>query len=202
MNKILIAVFLAVTLLGASFAGAQAPAPAPAPVPAKQKPAWLEYKTPYVGEENDIANPHRTSDEISTWAQQAAADVLTFGNADYKEKLMGFKKYFVQQGWQLYTTYLKNEKFINMVAEDGYSVGAIVNDVPEIVSQGPTEGAYHWIVKMPITISFFSTDAAGYTKTGASGKYILFMDILRVTEGGGDNAIAIDNWRVDPAVAP
>jgi hypothetical protein len=198
MKKILPAFFLVAILAVPAFCMAQE-SPAPATVPGAQQPSWLEYKAPYAGEENNIANPHRTAEEMATWSQQAVADMLSFGPADYKEKLIGFKKYFVESGWQLYTAYLKDAKIVSMVGEGGYSVGAIVNDIPENVSHGAAGGAYHWVMKMPITISFFTTDPEGNTKTGASGKYLLYMDIVRVAEGGeGENGIAIDNWRVDP----
>jgi hypothetical protein len=223
MKKILTAVLFAGVLLSASFAGAQenaaatppsaaaplpaaatAPPSAAAPVsPAQQAPAstelpaWLQYKPTYTGEENDIANPHRTSDEMTTWAQQAAADVLTFDKANYSDRMSGFKKYFVLQGWQLYAGYLRDSKILSMVHDGGYAVGAIVDEVPEVVHSGATNGAYHWIMRMPITVSFFKKDpATGDMKTGPSGKFYLFLDILRVPQGGGDDGIAIINWRI------
>jgi hypothetical protein len=180
------------------------PAPAQAAPEAETAPAptdWMTYKNPYVGEENDIGNPHRTPDEIATWAQQAATDVLSFTPADYKDKLNGFKKYFVPQGWQLYTAYLKDSNLLSMVTDQGYSVGTIVDSHPEIVNSGAVDGVYHWIVKAPVTISFFITDASGKIKPGAAGKYNLFIDMARVAAGGQDG-VAISNWRVDNIAAP
>ena len=170
----------------------------PAATPSAPLPDWLAYKNPYVGEENDIGNAHRTSDEMALWAQQAAADVLSFGADDYAAKMESFKKYFAQQGWQMYTAYLKDSKIADTVTQNGYSVGAIVDRTPDIVSYGPLDGSFHWIIKMPITVSFFSTDASGHTRTGGSGKYTLFVDVVRVPQGG-DNGVAINNWRVDGA---
>ncbi len=180
--------------------------PAGTPTPAAQQqpaaqpgqlPSWMEYKPAYTGEENDITNPHRTTEEITTWTQQAAADVLTFSSDDYKGKITGFKRYFVTQGWEQYVAYLKDTKAIDKVSVDGYSIGAIVDEAPQIINQGSSNGAYHWILRMPITISFFKKDpASGETKTGPSGKFYLFMDVLRVAQGGGDDGIAITNWRV------
>lgn len=196
MKKILMAALLAAILFAPSPASAQPPkAPAqPQQAPAKAQPSWMEYKNPYVGEEDNIANPHRTAGEITAWAQQAAADSLTFSRGDYKGRLNGFKKYFVPQGWQYYAAYLKDSKLINMVVDDGYSVGTIVNELPEIVNQGPSEGVYHWVVKMPITISFFVVDQQqGSSRSSASGRYLLFLDVARVAEGG----IAIVNWSVE-----
>lgn len=199
MQKILIVLFAALVFLNAPHSFAQEGMSAPPPAaPAAPLPAWMTYKDPYSGRgSSDLSNPHRTVDELAIWAQQAAADVLSFRSEDYKIKLKDYKKYFLQEGWQHYAAYLTEAKLINMVSEPGYSVGAIIDSVPEIISYGPMDGAYHWILKMPVTLSFFNTDAAGNTKTGASTRYTLFLDIVRVAEGGSVDGIAINNWRMD-----
>ena len=200
MRNILAAAFFAGAIVFSSLVCAQGNVAAPADqqaAPAAPRPAWLEYKPAYLGEETDIGNPHRTTEEITTWSQQAAAEVLSFSKENYTDKMGSFKKYFVQQGWSLYTAYLKDTKIIDMVGEGGYSIGTIVDEVPEIVNQGSSAGAYHWILRMPITITFFKKDpVTGETKAGSSGKFFLFVDVLRVAAGGGDDGIAIANWRV------
>jgi len=186
MKKILIVVLLVTGVFSLSLAWAQSQQ-------ATKLPSWLEYKNPYVGDGNSIANPHRTREEIASWAQQAAADSLSFSSANYKIKFKSFQKYFVREGWQFYIAYLRETKLINMVAEDGYTVGTIVNDLPKIINKGNYEGVYHWVVKMPITISFFSADTQKNPEPYASGKYLLFLDIWRVANGG----IAIMDWKVN-----
>jgi hypothetical protein len=152
-----------------------------------------------MGEENDIANPHRTSDEMSIWAQETVADIMSFASGDYNGKLAQYRRYFTPEGWELYSNYLRDAKLLNIVSEQGYSIGTIVDSVPEIVNQGTSGGVYHWILKMPITISFFNADNVGNIKTGASGKYILYIDVMRIPETNSGENIAINNWRVDDA---
>lgn len=204
MKKFLTALaFVSVTGAAPALAQDAPPAAGAAPPPAAGMPAeegklpsWLEYKPVYSGEETNIANPHRTRDEITTWAQQTAAEVLSFGRDDYTQKMTSFRKYFVPQGWDLYIGYLKQTRAIEMISAEDYTMGAIVADVPEIVNQGTFNGAYHWILRMPVTISFANKNPDGTAKPGPSGKFYLFMDVLRVPEGGGDAGIAITNWRV------
>jgi len=210
MNGVWGAVFLAAVLGGASIALAQGTAPAAPPVQkdsqgapaAQQIPEWLKYKPSYgtgeSGEQNDIANPHRTTDEISAWAQQASADVLSFSAENQDAKISSFKKYFTAQGWQLYISYLKDAKILEMVDQAGYSVSTIVSQPPEVVNRGAAGGVYHWIVRMPITISFFKKDPASEEpKAGPSGKFYLFLDIARTTqESDAEDSMGIVNWRV------
>lgn len=162
---------------------------------------WRTYKTPYVGEENNIANPHRSAEEISIWAQRAVTDVLSFSKADYKTKLAGFKKYFVPQGWQLYAAYLKDSKILNMVVDEGYTLGTIATEVPEVMQHAAAGGVHHWMVRIPVTVSLFTVNPAGENVVSASRKSVLFMDIGRVAESAEIDGIAVYNWRMDDAVS-
>lgn len=174
----------------------------PAPPAETPKPDWMKYRVPYGGGtgagEGGLSAAHRTLEEVGIWAQQAGADTLSFGPPAPLEKIEGFRKYFSSQGWKPYDDYLKKSTLLTMVAEQGYSVSTIVERTPEIVGHGVKEGAYHWILKMPVTVGLFSKDAAGNAKSGDSSKYVLFMDVMRTAEGGGDNGLAIFNWRLDP----
>lgn len=162
------------------------------------KPSWMEYKPSYAGEESNIANPNHTRDEMTSWAQAAAAEVLTFDKTGYNERMKILAKYFAADGWTGYSEYLKSSKVLDMVMSQGYSVSAIVADVPEIVNQGAVSGVYHWIMRMPITISFTKAAAPGAApQEGPAGKFYLFMDVMRVAEGkGGSNGLAITKWRI------
>ncbi len=198
MKKFLIAAILAV--IAAAPAVAQAQGGTSPPPADKALPSWMQYKSPYTGQEYDISNPHRTSEEIETWSEQAAADVLSFNKGNYMWKMRKFKKYFTDSGWKEYTDYLKTSRIIDMVASDKYSIGAIVDEQPLIINQGDVGGAYNWILRMPVTISFFTKDATGTEQTGPSAKFYLFIDVARVANGGGQNGIAISNWRMESNV--
>ena len=205
MTRLLRAVLFAVILLGVSAARAESisvdvPDSASAPAsarPAETVPDWMKYRPAFQGEENNIANPHRTTEEIAAWAQQAAADVLSFNKENRAARMADFQKYFVKQGWMLYIAYMQENKVLSMVDQQGYAVSTIVSQVPEIVNRGASNGVYHWILRMPITISFYKKDpSTGEPKPGPHGNFYLFLDISRLAEGGGDNGIAITNWRV------
>lgn len=191
--------FIAVLLFSASVTQAQTP-PVMEQQPLQPKPAWLAYKNPYSGEENDITQPRLSSEDVTTWSQEAIADILSFGSNDYRSKLGGFKKYFVAQGWQAYTDFLKNTQLIDKVKNDGSAITTIVTTHPDIISHGLTDNAYHWIVKMPVTISFF-TSGNNKDRLDISNQYFVFIDVIRVAEGG-DKGVAIQNWRVDDAPIP
>jgi hypothetical protein len=169
--------------------------PAPAPVQAK-KPDWMKYHTPYIGEQTNINNPHRTTTEILAWSQATTSNLLTMSPTDYKLKLTEFKKYFVPQGWQDYAGFLRDTKTISMVTQEGYSINTIVNLDPVMLNHGAVAGAYHWLMQVPITVSFLITAPNGELQTSGIDKYILTLQVGRVAEGSGDNGIAIESWKV------
>ncbi len=192
--------FLLVAVLAAVPAVAQAQSGSSAAPAGNALPSWMQYKNPYVGEENDISNPHRTGEEIETWSEQSAADVLSFSKDSYEWKMRRFRKYFTDSGWTQYTDYLKTSRILDMVSSDKYSIGAIVDELPLIINQGDVGGAYNWILRMPVTISFFTKGATGAEQTGPSAKFYLFIAVTRVANGGGQNGIAISNWRMESNV--
>ncbi len=201
MKKAVIFAAVAGVLAGSSVARAQSAAAPASPAPAATQqalPAWLQYHSPYAGKESDIANPHRTIGEIEIWAEQTAADVLSFNKRNYTPKMTGFQKYFTPSGWKQYADYLQSSRIVDMVGTDNYSVGTIVDERPLVINQGDVNGAYNWILRMPVTISFFTKDpVTGTEKTGPSAKFYLFMDVARVASGGGENGIAIADWRME-----
>jgi len=219
LANLLLVLFCAGAVLAASAAWAQqgvppaaapavtapaATAPAAAAAPAPAAKSLLSLWHPYGDEQNsqnNLANPNHTLDEILTWSQQTAADVLSFSPDDRVSKMEGFKKkYFVKQGWDLYLAYLHDSNIQDMIDREGYFVSTIVPNIPQIYSSGAKDGAYHWIVKMPITIGFYkkSANVNADPQPGPSGKFILYIDVMRVATGG-DDGVAIVNWQVTAA---
>jgi hypothetical protein len=208
MKNALMVLFCAGVALATSAAWAQQGVPpAAAPAPATAAPALtpaakslLSLWHPYgdaQNSQNNLANPNHTLDEILTWSQQTTADALSFSPDDRVSKMEGFKKYFVKQGWDLYLAYLHDSNIQDMIDREGYFVSTIVPNIPQIYSSGTKDGAYHWIVKMPITIGFYKKSASANVdpQPGPSGKFILYIDVMRVASGG-DDGVAIVNWQV------
>jgi hypothetical protein len=190
------------------------PAPAPAPAvtaPAKPAPAaadWMSYKDPYTGEQNDIKTANRTQDEITVWAQSRATDLMSFTPEELSAKIAGIKNLFVPAGWNEYATYLQTSKMIEMVRDKKYTVTTIVNGDSLILDSRAVEGSYHWIVQMPLMVTFLHPDSEGDMQAVAGGEFRLTMSIGRVQSGGIDG-MAVESWKMEatqareaPAVAP
>ncbi|MEZ0225155.1 MAG: DotI/IcmL family type IV secretion protein [Alphaproteobacteria bacterium] len=199
---------------------ATAPAPTAAPAPVATAPAtapagmvgtpapngadWMAY-SPYAGEESDLKNPNRTQEEIISWAQQRSTDVLSFSPTDIDAKLTKTQKTFTQQGWTDYATYLKDSKLAEMVRRDGYAVTTIVNGDTMILNSGSMAGNYHWLVELPLMVTFLHSGMDGSQQAVAGGEFKLILQLGRVAAKQGIDGMAIESWKMQtktPAATP
>ena len=189
---------------------AVAPAPAgtaPAPAVAAPAPAkagdWTNYN-PYSGEESDLQNPNRTQDEIIAWSQQRATDLLSFAPADVDSKMAKVQKTFNPQGWTEYSAYLKDSKLTDMVKSQNYSVTTIVNGDIMILNSGAMAGNYHWLVELPLMVTFLHSSGvdgeAPQAVAGGNFKLILQLGRMPPAQGGVDG-MAIESWKMETQAA-
>ena len=213
-------------------AGAAAPPqnpldpPADPPAPPGSKPDWMQYENPFVGEQNDLTNPHLSPEEVLAWVQARATDALTFTSNDVielmksdgallealpednKTKLARIKKYFTPQGWTEYATYLtqpypgQEVGLIDMVRNQSRSITTIVNGLGSVVEKGSATGSYHWLVKEPMMLSVLGIgmsvgeDGTMEQKTLLTDKWQLLIQVGRVKDAGDENGLAIESWKV------
>ncbi len=206
--------------------------PADDPVPAGSKPGWMSYENPFVGEQNDLTNPHLSPEEVQAWVQARTTDALTFTSDDVinlmksdgalpealpednKTKLARIKKYFTPQGWAEYATFLtqtypnQEGSLIDMVRKQSRSITTIVNGLGAVGEKGPASGSYHWTVKEPLMLSILGIgmstgeDGAMEQKTLLTDKYQLVVVVGRVSPAPDENGLAIETWKVMPVEAP
>lgn len=195
----------AVFFLGAiSSATAQAPADSPsldivsplAAPPDAPKPSWLEYKDPYAIAANDLTSANRTSDEIISWGQKAAAEALSFDAGQFNESIRTDKRFFMKEGWVEYTSYLKDSKILGVAQSNKYYINTIVDGTPMILNSGSLNHVFRWVVRIPIITTVNEPDAAGELKPISSSKIKIDMMISRVNQGGVDG-LAIEKWRAN-----
>jgi len=171
--------------------------PQPAPPPSGAVPAWMQYQNPYSGEENDISNANRTSDEIIAWASHAATSALTLTPTDMNNQFGEIKKSFSPQGWSEYGAYVQQAQIVDMVQNRQYSVNAIIKNGALIVDSGAANGSYHWLVKLPIMVTLLHDDGQGHPQAMQGGDFDLTLQVGRMPQGSGapDN-MAVESWRI------
>ncbi|MDE1152918.1 MAG: DotI/IcmL/TraM family protein [Micavibrio sp.] len=172
-------------------------APAATPMAAEPTPDWMNYQNPYAGEQNDLSNPNRTPDEVLLWAGQQAATVMTYTPETFNDSIAAAKKVFSTQGWNEFGAYAHSVDLVSRVRDRQYSVTTIVKGNAAIVDSGPVAGSYHWLVRMPLMVTFLHDDADGNQQAVDGGDTDLTMQVGRVQDGtGGPDSMVIEGWRV------
>jgi len=169
---------------------------APAAEPPGADKAWMSYKNPYAGEQNDIGNAHRTNDEITAWAARAVADTLSFGAGEFDDRVKGFKDYFIQDGWAGYVAYLTDSKLLGVARSGKYAVATASDGDPMILNSGRIGAAYHWQVEVPVITSVTQPDGSGETRTVSTTRSKVQVLLARTAQGGGADGIVIESWKV------
>jgi hypothetical protein len=176
---------------------------APPPAPTEPVPDWLKYQNPYAGEQTNLANPHRTSEEIAAWVQNMAAEAMSFDAASFNDKLGKLKPGFTTQGWNEYAAWMRDSKIADLVRVSGYNVSTVMSGDAAILNKGTVSGSYHWLLDVPVVISFSRKNPAGAVESVPGGRYRLTMQIGRVAprpqagpDAPEDDGITVEGWKV------
>lgn len=185
----------------AAMPGSADPLAAPAAATAPNND-WMTYRNPYAGEQNNLTNPNRTPAEIQAWTQKAVASALSFGPDDFTPKLTDAKKLFVTKGWAEYAEYVKQAQLMERVRNQGMTLSTILNGDAAIVASEAVAGAYRWLLRAPVMMTFLKKDAAtGQLKPVGTGRFTLTLQLGRVAKDQGDEGIAIESWKIESAEA-
>lgn len=170
-----------------------------ATMPATEATAdWMQYKDSYVGEQNDLANPHKTIEEILTWTQEAATEALTLSPAGFNNELMAFKPKFIPQAWQQYSVYIRDSRVAEMVQQQGYTMVTIIDGAPQMLANMPAGGTYHWLVEAPLLMSFSKTNpGTGEAMPATTAKFKLIMQVGRIAAAPDADGLAVENWKIE-----
>jgi len=189
--------FTAVMALTAAQAGAQS------------DDAWMEYKNPYVSEQGNLANPHRTTDEILALGREMATDALSFKPEDMdkppegeKNKLETLRPHFSDSAWKEYMAYMRDSRFLDMVYRNRYTASTIADGDIIMINSGPIAGSYRWAVQVPLLITFHQIGRTGEIMPVTSGRFRLTLQLGRTKPNDGKDGMQIDSWKMSQDTQP
>ena len=169
-----------------------------AATPAAPTPDWMKYNSPYAADKDSIAKANHTSDEIMAWSGRAVSDVLTFKDKDFMGQIKRAQTFFNQAGWGEYAAYLKDSKLLEAGQSGKYVIATITDGPPMILDSGPLNGAWHWIISVPVITSVAQGGVpAADAQVLSSRKARIKLTITRVLEGG-DDGLAVEGWTLMP----
>jgi Type-IV b secretion system, inner-membrane complex component len=181
---------------------AQQPAPvsdpAGLPVPQQQQPdAWMKYASPYAAEQNNIINAHRSNEEITQWGATAVSDSLSVAEGAFMTRVAEFKKYFTPASWREYGAYLQGAKLLDLMRSGKYGIVTVADGEPKLMSSGPQNGAYQWLLSVPATLTVTQRNPQGEEKVVSTRRQRIQVAVTRTAQGGGADGLVIGSWRVE-----
>ena len=202
MRKVLAAGLL-VSLVCASPAQAQeAPTPLDVAPPAATAPLpdWMQYKTPYSGEQNDVRKAHRSQDEIIAWAQDTVTNALSIPAGGSAGKMAEVQKFFAPAAFAQYQTYLSSGTLGEGVRVQSHDLSTITSGDTRILAHGESGGSYRWQVELPLVHSFNKQEIDGSVRQSPGQSLRLIVVIARQPKANGadvsDDALRIESFVV------
>jgi hypothetical protein len=166
------------------------------PALAAEDASWMTYNNPYA--KTDLTTPHRTDDQIISFAERMAAEILTLKPETYVEQLDGFKQSFEGQSWEEYSVFLISSQIYDFIREDGYATTAVVKGRGKMGGKGVVNHSYHWIVSVPLIVSFGKAPAEGKEKRIGNNYYVMKLQLARVrAQSNTDDGLVINAWKIE-----
>lgn len=133
--------------------------------------------------------PGLTDQQLADWAMKAAREVMTFGHADYQQKLEAAQKnYFTQDGWKAFMEALDAARMLEAVTHEKQSVTATTG-AATVVEKSVVGGRHRWVVEMPYALDF-----SGMTQDMTALR--LRLVITRADKGTSPMGVGITQWLV------
>lgn len=110
------------------------PAPSPAP-----------FSTPVSAD----AAPHVANTVVLSWANESMVTTFSYDFANYNTSFQIASNYYTPAGWVELTNRHKELKDLEQVLEKKMTMSAVASGPAKLISQGPVNGVYSWLVEAP-----------------------------------------------------
>jgi intracellular multiplication protein IcmL len=135
-----------------------------------------------------LSEPNLSTPAITSWAAQAATEVMTFGFHDYKQRLQESSKNFTKTGWVSFTKALDAAQILSTVSTQLQVVTSAPTAAPVVMEEGVVNGRYQWRVQVPITTRYKSSQG------DRPETRVITMLIVRVPRLESANGVGIEQW--------
>lgn len=167
--------------------------------PAGTVPEWMTYQDPYGAKGTDKSAAHRSQTEIIAWVQNKTTDALTFSPENFREKLGQIKPTFTADGWQGYSDFMRGGGIADSVQNKGYIMGSIVNGEVAMLNHGEVAGSYHWLLEVPVVVSFAQKGSDGKVRQMPGGGFTIKVMVGRTSTDILEDGLAFESWEVKRA---
>ncbi len=126
----------------------------------KHPPAPVYFATSTYGRITPLVpldQPNSSEAEILQWASLATIASFSYNFVNYRSELEAASDFYTANGWNAFLKSLKDSNNLLAVVEKKLVVTAVPTRTPEIIRKGITNGRYAWQIKIPLQVSYISS---------------------------------------------
>ena len=118
-------------------------------VESKSQPMASEPLPPPTNNTGPMASPHVANTVVLSWANESMVTAFSYDFANYNTSFQLASNYFTPTGWLELDTRHKELQDLQQVIEKKLTMSAVASGPAKLISQGPVNGVYSWLVEAP-----------------------------------------------------
>ncbi|NDH09067.1 MAG: type IV secretion protein DotI [Gammaproteobacteria bacterium] len=105
-----------------------------------------------------LDQPNSSDAVVLQWASLATIGAFSYNFVNYRSELEAASEFFTANGWNAFLKTLKDSNNLLAVVQKKLVVTAVPTRTPEIIKKGVIDGRYAWQIKIPIQVSYISSE--------------------------------------------
>lgn len=144
------------------------------------------------GTQDPLDKPVFKSESVVDWVKSSIVDIYAYNFANYKQVITNISRYFTQPGYESYVKALQDAGNFSIIEEKKTIVSASVAGDVKIVKEGVENNIYHWIVQVPLKVTYQDPNGAVVQEILAN------IEVVRINDPKHPDGIAIHSITAEP----
>lgn len=116
-----------------------------------------------------MSEPHLQGANLLTWLQTCVTQANTYDFVNYQAQFMRNKDCFTRDGWSQFQSAMEKAGTLETVKTQRLVATSVANGAPVILQEGISNGAYTWLIQIPVTVTY---------QGGQAGRSVLNQQLL------------------------
>lgn len=148
---------------------------------------------------SDLGLPHRNEKQIIEWATEIVSQAMTINPKTYENDFKKISPFFTPFALKEYNDYMLKTNMVNVLVSNSFRLQAMSDEEGSVVKDGEITGTYHWLVQVPIMVSYYKDNIKDVDRstTVTNQNLLVQVQVGRVKQkNGSDIGMAIERWSV------
>jgi hypothetical protein len=144
-------------------------------------------------ESDAVTKAHRTRREMGIWIVESVSELLNLDQGNVRAVFNAAQPYFTDAAFRQYRAYLEAESLLSNIEAGQLTLGAIVDQTPQLMNEGVIGGVYRWLYDVPVMMTHTPARGAAQTKSAT-----LRIQLGRINDESNPDKMVIESWQMLP----